>query len=102
MAIGPASTVYVTDMENHRIQKFDSNGTFITKWGSEGDGDGQFSSVTPGLDVDSSGYLYVIDKEVANVQKFDSNGNFITKWGSEGDGDGQPKRAGRYCYRPVD
>ena len=76
-------------MGNHRVQKFDSNGNFITKWGSEGVGDGQFSLVTPGVDVDSSGYVYVVDKEAANVQKFDSNGNFITKWGSEGGGDGQ-------------
>lgn len=48
-----------------------------------------FSKVTPGIDVDTSGYVYVIDKDGANVQKFDSNGKFITKWGSEGDDDGQ-------------
>ena len=57
--------------------------------GSQGSGNGQFSKVTPGIDVDTSGYVYVIDKEGANVQKFDGNGKLITKWGSEGDDDGQ-------------
>jgi hypothetical protein len=35
--------VYVVDYMNIRIQKFDSNGDFITKWGSEGIRDDQFS-----------------------------------------------------------
>jgi DNA-binding beta-propeller fold protein YncE len=33
---------YVADWDNNRIQKFDSNGNFITKWGTVGTGDGQF------------------------------------------------------------
>jgi hypothetical protein len=28
--------IHVADFYNHRIQKSDSNGNFITKWGSEG------------------------------------------------------------------
>src|SRR5215210_161527 len=35
------------------IKKFDSNGKFITSWGSEGDGDGQFLHAH-GIDIDSS------------------------------------------------
>jgi DNA-binding beta-propeller fold protein YncE len=34
--------VYVADYDNNRIQVFDSNGTFITSYGTEGEGDGQF------------------------------------------------------------
>ena len=47
-------------MGNDRIQKFDSNGTFITKWGSHGSGDGQFYYPN-GVAVDSSGNVYVAD-----------------------------------------
>ncbi|HEU4447768.1 MAG TPA: hypothetical protein VFR94_24055 [Nitrososphaeraceae archaeon] len=32
--------VYVADYDNNRIQVFDSNGTFVSSWGSEGDADG--------------------------------------------------------------
>jgi DNA-binding beta-propeller fold protein YncE len=36
IGFGPAGNVYVSDSNNHRIQKFTSNGTFITKWGGPG------------------------------------------------------------------
>ena len=80
--------MYVTDNSNNRVQKFTSNGTFITKWGSHGKGDGQFLG-PEGIDVDSGGNIYVADTGNSRIQKFTSNGTFITKWGSHGKGDGQ-------------
>ena len=74
--------------DNNRIQKFDSNGAFITKWGSSGSEDGQFNYPV-GVAVDSSGNVYVADYVNNRIQKFDSNGTFITKWGSYGSEDGQ-------------
>ena len=88
MAIDSSGYVYVADTANDRIQKFYSNGNFITKWGSEGTGDGEFHW-PPGIAVDSSGYVYVADAGNDRIQKFDSDGNFITKWGSSGSGDGE-------------
>ena len=44
VAIDSSGNVYVADAWNNRIQKFNSSGSFITKWGSQGTGDGQFSS----------------------------------------------------------
>lgn len=67
-----AGGVYMVDYMNIRIQKFDSNGDFITKWGSEGKGDGEFG-VPHGIAVDSSsGNVYVVDMNKCNVQVFDS------------------------------
>ena len=34
--------VYVTDPFQNSIQKFTSEGMFVSKWGTEGTGDGQF------------------------------------------------------------
>src|SRR5687767_2352630 len=34
--------VYVVDTPNDRIQKFTSNGTFVTKWGTNGTANGEF------------------------------------------------------------
>ncbi|MBF0459719.1 MAG: hypothetical protein HQK99_17670 [Nitrospirae bacterium] len=60
--------------------------SFVTKWGSEGSGDGQFY-LPRGIAVDSSGYVYVTDTDIG-VQKFTSDGTFVTKWGRHGSGDG--------------
>jgi DNA-binding beta-propeller fold protein YncE len=71
--IDSSGNVYVADTFNHRIQKFDSNGNFMTKWGSYGNGKGQFN-VTYGVAIDSIGYVYVADpglpKVGGNIQKF--------------------------------
>ena len=36
IAFDSSGNLYVADTDNNRIQKFDSNGNFITKWGSFG------------------------------------------------------------------
>jgi DNA-binding beta-propeller fold protein YncE len=92
VAIDDAGNVYVADSDNfsahYRIQKFDSSGNFLLKWGSSGSGDGQFDGLQ-GIAVDPSGNVYVADLWNHRIQKFDANGNFLTKWGSPGSGDGQ-------------
>ena len=76
-------------MENQRIQKFDSDGNFLTKWGSKGKGNGEFDAPA-GIAVDNLDHnIYLTDGGNNRIQKFDSDGNFLTKWGSEGSGEGQ-------------
>jgi tripartite motif-containing protein 71 len=70
------------------IVKYNSNGDFLGRWGTDGTGDGEL--VHPhGIAIDSSDNVYVVDEERQDVQKFDSNGTFISKLGSEGSGMGQ-------------
>jgi NHL repeat len=108
---------------NIRIQKFASNGTFLTSWGSWCNlnmpgsivtdangtswfcstfargalalGDGQLNFVT-GLAVDDSLNVYVADEGNNRVQKFTSTGLFLLKWGdiSYATGDGQFNQPG--------
>jgi tripartite motif-containing protein 71 len=54
---------------NNQIQKFDSNGKFITKWGSEGTGDGQFQNPS-GIAIGSLGNVYVTDWGNNRIQVF--------------------------------
>ena len=77
IAVDSSGNVYVADSGNDRVKKFDSNGKFITKWGSTSSQ--QFNPIH--LAIDSSGNVYVADYGNSKIQKFDSNGKFITKWG---------------------
>jgi tripartite motif-containing protein 71 len=86
LALDSLSNVYVADTKytfpgNDRIQKFDSNGTFIKEWGASGEGNGEFHHPMA-ITVDSLGNNYVADTLNHRIQKFDSNGTFITSWGS--------------------
>jgi len=68
--------------------KFDSNGNFIRKIGSRGQGVGQFWSPF-GIDVDNENNIIVSDHGNHQIHLFSSNGNFIRKIGSQGNSDSQ-------------
>jgi DNA-binding beta-propeller fold protein YncE len=61
--------------------------SFVTKWGSLGEGDGQFDGQN---DVDLyNGRVYVADYANHRIQIFDPQGEFITKFGETGSANGQ-------------
>jgi DNA-binding beta-propeller fold protein YncE len=88
VAVAPSGAVWVVDMGNNRVQKFDANGAFLGKFGGYGQGDGQFDYPF-GIAFDASGNAYIADAFNFRVQKFDANGTFLTKWGGIGSGPGQ-------------
>ncbi|MFZ0553776.1 MAG: hypothetical protein WBL67_15610 [Nitrososphaeraceae archaeon] len=57
------------ESNNYRVQKFDSNGTFITKWGSEGSGNGQFDG-PESIAIDSFDKVYVAELYSDRIQVF--------------------------------
>jgi DNA-binding beta-propeller fold protein YncE len=83
IAVDSSGFIYVADFNNHRIQKFNSEGTFITKWGSYGQEDGLFDNPW-GIAVNSSGDVYVADYENHRIQRFSSEGAFLDEWGEYG------------------
>ena len=96
--MGSAGNVFVAESANHRIQKFDSAGNYLLKWGknggdgTSGSGDGEFNNPTH-LAGGSMG-LYVADTLNNRVQRFNAGGVFQDKWGSSGTGDGQFNQPG--------
>ena len=68
----------VSDGGNHCIKAFDQSGTFLYKFGEEGNQDGQFK-LPRGLLVDSSNNLLVCDLGNNRVQQFSLDGRFTGK-----------------------
>jgi len=87
VSIDSSGNVYVTDLGNRRVEKFDNNGNFLSTFGTKGSGDGQFNAPV-GVAVSSSS-IYVIDNARNDIQKFDMTGKFVTKWGGQGSSTGQ-------------
>ncbi|OQA14353.1 MAG: Serine/threonine-protein kinase PknD [bacterium ADurb.Bin363] len=78
LAVDLNGNIYVADGYNYRIQKFDSNGKFITKWPVNLIKGQLFPPAS--IAIDMKGYIYVGIVYVGSIQKFDSNGKFISKW----------------------
>lgn len=75
--------LYVTDRDNHRVQKFDRDGNFLLSFGGSGGGRGRFTFPT-GIAADRMGNVFVVDSRNDRIQKFDGNGNFVLEIGGFG------------------
>ena len=76
--VGVDGRIFVLDAGNRRIQAFDTEGIYITQWGSSGTADGQFDfgsgdrpeEFTGSIAVDDEGFIYVADVGNKRIQKF--------------------------------
>ncbi|RMF86816.1 MAG: hypothetical protein D6739_02625 [Nitrospirae bacterium] len=72
-AVDKEGNLYVTDMFNARVEKFDPEGHFLFTFGRRGDRPGDFAR-PKGIAVDDDGYIYVVDAAFENVQIFTPDG----------------------------
>ncbi|MNX69445.1 Serine/threonine-protein kinase PknD [compost metagenome] len=87
LAIDKQGYLYVADLDNYRIQKFASNGTFIAKWGSAGLADGQFPNDVFPLCLDPFSRLLagnnaktVVTPTIENfLQVFTTSGQYVAR-----------------------
>ena len=88
LAVDTQGNVYVIDLKNFCIQKFESNGNYITQWGTEGLGEGQFTHPFD-IAIDKQNNIYISDVGSNTIQKFDQMGRFLLRWGKAGYNDGE-------------
>ena len=107
--------LYVSDEATHRITKFDLEGEFISKFGTRGDGDGEFEGPTGiafdpdgnlggfgshgtgpgefdlpwGIHVDELGDIYVADWGNNRFQVFSADGEVKNVVGTSGTGEAE-------------
>jgi hypothetical protein len=76
MNVDPQGNVYVTDPDNNRVQKFDTNSKYLLSL--TGSADHKF--VTPfGVAIDGAGNVYVTD-ETKTLYEFDPAGKLLGTW----------------------
>ena len=69
VASDTVGNLFVADFYNHRIQKFAADGTFLTSFGKEGDGPGQFRYPIAAA-VTTRGEVLVVDYGNHRIQKW--------------------------------
>ena len=87
IAVGDDGSIYVSDLGNKRVQKFSSNGEYITEWGKSGKQSGEFHYPS-GIAV-SEDSVFVADRDLNRIQKFSTDGEFKAEWGEKGKHNGQ-------------
>lgn len=75
IATDDAGFIYITDMQDYSIKKFDQAGKLVAKTGRQGQGPGEFTM--PGGIVCAGKTLYVFQIQALGVQLFDLDLNYL-------------------------
>lgn len=80
IAVDENRDVYILDLSKLGVQKFNSNGTLLTRWAVDYSTDDETRRQQHSIAVDKEGNVYEIGPGDA-IQKFSSNGTLITRLG---------------------
>ncbi len=69
IALDSKGNIFIAEPSKNRIRVFDSTGKFITQWGSDGSGEGQFKDPED-IAIDRDDNVYVVDSGNNRIQKF--------------------------------
>jgi DNA-binding beta-propeller fold protein YncE len=83
---GGGSAILVADVNNNRVQKFNSSGVYQSQFGCCGNG--QLHN-PQGIAIDGSGNTWVVDATNNRVQEFNRSGVYVSQFGTLGTGNGQ-------------
>ena len=88
VAVSDGDEIVVADSNNHRVQVFDSNGTFLRSFGHKGENVGEFNRPF-GIATDKDRKIFVADKDNHRVQIFSWEGGHLGSFGGKGSLDSQ-------------
>ena len=95
-AVAPDGRIWVPSNENDQIRIYDQAGKLVEKWGSSGNGDGEFKFGAGGSVENGAGVVfapdnsfYVLDSGNFRVQRFTRDRRFASAFGSYGSNPGQ-------------
>jgi sugar lactone lactonase YvrE len=87
IASDAGGNIWVVDMNNDRLQKFDREGKYLAKFGKSGRGECQLRQPRSVV-IDSEGYLWVDDAGNDRIEKFNEAGECFLAFGKGGTGEG--------------
>ena len=88
VAVSERDEIVVADSNNHRVQVFDSNGTFLRSFGRKGKNAGEFNFPV-GLAIDKDSNIFVADSYNHRVQIFSWEGRHLDSFCGKGRLDSQ-------------
>ena len=88
VAVSDRDEIVVADSNNHRVQVFDSNGTFLRSFGHKGENAGEFIYPT-GIAVNKHRQIFVADSDNHRIQILSWEGRHLNSFGDKGSLDSQ-------------
>ena len=83
LAVNDCNEIAVTELSNHRVQIYTSDGNYLRSFGRQGSKKGQFKKPT-GIAFDKNGHIFVADSENHRIQIFSGLGENLHAFGEQG------------------
>ncbi len=100
IAVGNDDVVYVTDVNNARIQRFDSDGKFLGSFALPNDPVERISSQAAGIAIGGDGLIYVSFMLQHKIRVYEASGDLVLEWGSHGGEVGELSKPGGLIVTP--
>lgn len=100
IAINAKDEVFVTDLNNARLQKFSAEGAYLGGFDLPRDTPGRKSSQVGGIAVDGDGRLYLSFMVHCRVVVYTEAGQLVRQWGERGQGHGEFRQPGGIVLAP--
>lgn len=100
IAIDRRDVVYVTDLNNARLQRFTTEGEYLGGFDLPLDKPPRKSCIVGGMAVDRDGNAYLALMNQDKVQVYDESGKLLREWGKRGAGDGELRQPGGIVLAP--
>lgn len=94
LAINSRDEVFVTDLNNARVQKFTADGKYLGGFDVPRDTPGRRSAMLGGIAVDDSGLVYLSFMIQHRIAVYRETGELVRTWGKPGKGDGEFNQPG--------
>ena len=83
LAVNDSNEIAVTELSNHRVQIFSSDGNYVRSFGRQGNNKGQFNKPI-GIAFDKNGNIFVADSGNHRIQIFNGEGEYVGAFGGPG------------------
>ena len=88
VAVSDGDEIVVADNQNHRVQVFDSNGTFLRSFGHKDENAGEFNCPI-GIAINKDRNIFVADNDNHRIQILSWEGRHLGSFGGQGSLDSQ-------------
>jgi sugar lactone lactonase YvrE len=98
IAISAKDEIFVTDLNNARVQKFDTSGKYLSGFDLPLDNPPRKTNLAGGIALDSEGLIYLSYMGQHKIAVYTQDGKLVREWGKKGTGDGEFHQPGGIVF----
>ncbi len=100
IVVSPSDELFITDLNNSRVQKFTADGAFLAEFPLPLDAPPRKSCIIGGMAIDTKGLLYLAFMNQHKLVVYSQTGEVVREWGRRGTAAGEFHQPGGIVIRP--